>query len=128
MKLIKIAGMTLMGILAGIAGLMTITNPGRGDYERYAVEKLSTYLKDDVCNKAQGNKDVRPFLRNSCKTLVDTGRPQIQQIIAINTTRQNFLLFSIYQTELSLPAPISGYQFATVGVGQNFFTYQAEKI
>jgi hypothetical protein len=128
MKPIKIAGITFGSITAGLAACLVITNPGPKDYEGYATTTLSAYLKEDVCSQVQSARDFRPILRNSCKILVDTSRPHIEQIIAINTTRQNFLLFSIYQTELSLPAPLAGYQFSTLGLFGHFFTYQAEEI
>jgi hypothetical protein len=128
MKLVKIVRISLGGILLALAGAMVLSNPSPRDYERYATETLSVYLKDKVCSQAKAAPEWRSLLRGSCKTLVETSRPQIKQVVAVNTTRQNFLLFSIYQTDLALPEPLPSYQFATLGLFQNFLTYRAEKI
>lgn len=106
--------------------LMAIGNPGKPDYEDYAVETLSTYLKTEICPKAPA--DFGGFVQSYCKTLVDAGQPQIKQIIAQTTNQQNFLLFSIYQTTLSLPDPFPTYEFQTIGVMKQFYTYQAMEI
>jgi hypothetical protein len=113
-------------MLAAVGGFMTITNPAPQDYEQYATEELTTYLKDNVCTQAP--PDFGEVLRSYCKSMVDTGRPKIEQIIALQTRRQNFLLFSIYQTELSMPSPVPSYQFETLGMLHKFYTYQAEQL
>ena len=43
-----IGGVTLVG--SGV--LLAIGNPGTPDYEDYALETLSTYLKTEICPKA----------------------------------------------------------------------------
>lgn len=118
---------TLVGgiTLVGAGTCMVITNPGKPDYESYATEALTTYLKQEVCPQASG--ELGGFLKSHCKTLVDTGRPHIRQVIANKTIRQNYLLFSIYETELFLPAPVPSYQFETIGILRQFYTYQADK-
>ena len=112
--------------LAGIGGLMAITNPGQNAYQQYATEELSAYLKDNVC--PQLPKGLQNFLQSQCKALVDVGRPQIEQLISHQTRRQNFILFSIYQTNLSVTESFPSYHFETVGILQNFYIYQAEQL
>ncbi len=120
--LVLIGGVALMGV----GSLMTVTNPGQNDYEDYATETLTGYLKKEVCTQAP--LDLGGLLQNYCKTLVDTGRPQIQQIIARATRRHNYLLFSIYETQLSFPSPVPSYQFETIGAFAQFYTYEAERL
>jgi len=111
--------------LAGLGVVMALTNPSREVYEQYAVETLTTYLKNDACRKAPsvfGN-----VLQRQCKTLVDTGRPQIEQIITRSTQRYNFVFFSIYRTDLEVGPFLPAYQFDTLGVFQNFYIYRAEE-
>ncbi|HAG83010.1 MAG TPA: hypothetical protein DCL61_18075 [Cyanobacteria bacterium UBA12227] len=131
MKLLKtitaIGGMGLVGLGASMA----LTNPSRETYEQYAVERLTTYLKEDVCTQAPKQLDFLPqnpeFLQRQCKSLVDTGRPQIRQIISQTTDQQDFILFTIYRTDLNLNPLLPAYHFETVGVFQNFYTYQANQ-
>jgi hypothetical protein len=111
--------------LVGLGLVMALTNPGKDEYEQYAVEQLTTYLKDEACMEAPsvfGN-----FLQRQCKSLVDTGRPQIEQIIAEKTQRQNLILFSIYRTNLEVGPFLPAYHFESLGVFQKFYIYQAEQ-
>ncbi|MFM2060355.1 MAG: hypothetical protein RLZZ507_25 [Cyanobacteriota bacterium] len=113
---------------AGIAVLgvtMTMTNPQQPKYEEYAVEKLTTYLKTDFCQKTPN------FLQNliqfNCNHLVDSANPQIRDIIAATTKRQNYIVFSVYTTDLKIDNLIPGYKFETVGAFDNFYTYKSQK-
>ncbi len=116
---------TLLGItLSGLGGVMMFTNPGQGAYEQYATEELAVYLKDSVCSQVSST-DLEGVLRNGCKILVDTGRPQITHLISQTTQRQNYVLFSVYRTELNFESTLPSYQFETIGVLQNFYTYGA---
>ncbi len=125
MKSLKPLASISLFFLAGLATAMAITNPDSSTYEEYAVEKLTTYLKDDVCNQVP--KAFETLVQNSCASLIDSNRPQIQQIISRSTQRQNFILFSIYRTKLSISSVVPLYRFQTIGVMQNFYTYSAEQ-
>ncbi|MBD0389868.1 MAG: DUF4359 domain-containing protein, partial [Nostoc sp. C3-bin3] len=52
---------------------------------------------------------------------------QIQEIIARTTERQNYIIFSIYRTDLKISSWIPSYKFETVGAFDQFYTYTAEK-
>lgn len=111
--------------LAVFGAAMAITNPDEPSYEQYAVEQLTTYLTDDVCNQVP--KAFENLVKSSCASIVDSSRSEIQQVISRTTYRQNFIFFSIYYTDLSISPAIPFYRFQTVGVMQNFYTYSAEK-
>jgi hypothetical protein len=124
--------MQLLGAIAGVTlaclgSVMAMTNPGQGQYEDYATEELTSYLKRSVCTKTAGS--VKEALSSGCKTLVDTGRPHLEYIIAQTTTRQNYVLFSIYETDLAFNSSsvLPSYQFGTVGIFQKFYTYEADE-
>lgn len=121
-NIIKSAGIV---VLAALGTAMAMTNPSQSDYEEYALEQLTDYLKDNVCTQAP--KDFDNFLRRQCKTLVDSGRPQLRKMIAENTDQQNFLIFSIYHTELSVGPFLPSYNFETVAAFNKFYIYQAER-
>ncbi|MFN7198054.1 MAG: DUF4359 domain-containing protein [bacterium] len=125
MKLARLGGMVLGVVLGGIAGILLTTNPNRQDYEQYASQRLTSYLKDNVCARAQASLEVQALLRGYCKMLVDTGHPFLQEAITTNTSRKNFLIFSVYQTELSFPPPLPSYQFSTVGFLNKLYIYEA---
>jgi hypothetical protein len=108
-------------VLGGLVGVLLVTNPSQEEYEEYGAEQIITYLRENVCNQLPSG--LEGLLQNqACKTLVDIGSPQLPRIIEQNTKRYNYLLFSIYKTDLYL------YKFETVGIVQNFYTYQMEKM
>ncbi len=120
MKSLKPPASISLFVLAGLVTAMAMTNPDSSTYEEYAVERLNTYLKDDVCSQ------VPETSVQGCASLIDSNRLYVKQVIASNTQRQNFILFSIYRTNLSIIFfPL--YRFQTVGVMQNFYTYSAEQ-
>jgi hypothetical protein len=125
MKVLKIVAAIGGAAMAVLGVAMALTNPSQDTYEAYAVEQLTTYLKEEACMQVPsvfGN-----VLQRQCKTFVDTGRPKIQQIIAQTTQRQNFIFFSIYRTNLAIGPVLPVYHFETLGVFQNFYIYQAEQ-
>ncbi len=125
MKSLRIITYLGAAALVGLGVAMATTNPSRPAYEEYAVQRLTAYLKKDVCPKVP--KLVENLLHRECTVLVDSNRSKIQQIVSENTQRQNFIFFSIYQTDLAISPLVPSYHFATVGVLQNFYTYSAEK-
>ncbi len=125
MKSLRIITYVGAAALAALGVAMAMSNPGQSAYEKYAVQRLTEYLKIDVCTKAP--KVFENFLQRNCTLLVDSSQPQMQQIISESTRQRNFILFSVYTTDLSLNPLIPSYHFATVGAFQNFYTYAAEK-
>ncbi|MEB3174798.1 MAG: DUF4359 domain-containing protein [Cyanobacteriota bacterium] len=123
---LQVVSALAVSLAAGCGVLLALNNPGQRDYERYAAESLSFYLKDRVCPQAP--LTFNGALQSYCKTLVDASRPQITTVVARSTSRQNFLLFSVYETRLLLPAPLPGYQFQTLGIMGEFYTYDAQAL
>ncbi|GAB1541541.1 hypothetical protein NUACC21_42120 [Scytonema sp. NUACC21] len=118
-------------ICVGALGLGTIglamakTNPSQQKYEDYAVQQLSDYLKGNVCKKSQNI--FENIIKLNCSELLESATPQIREIISIRTERQDFLIFSVYRTDLTINNWIPSYKFETVGAFDNFYTYSAQK-
>lgn len=105
-------------VLLGLGVALAATNPGRDAYRDYAGDRLATYLQTDVCDDA-GN------FANVCESFVETSRPQLATIVDRGSERQNFLLFSLYHTDLSVPVPgVPQVRARSVGVFQQFYTYE----
>ncbi|MEH2247693.1 DUF4359 domain-containing protein [Nostoc sp.] len=116
------------GAAAGLAALgvtMAKTNPSQVEYEEYAVQRLTEYLKTDVCKKT--TNIIENLIHFNCDKLVDSANPQMQEIIARTTERQNYIIFSIYRTDLKINSWLPSYKFETVGAFEQFYTYSAEK-
>jgi len=117
----------VVGIAGGAALIAAIAmnNPGRTAYEEFATQELSAYVQENVCT--QGEASFRDILQAQCKKLVKSLQPQLQTIIAENTERNNWGLFSIYKTELYLADFWLSYEFGTVGVLGNLYIYKTEE-
>ncbi|MEA5580033.1 DUF4359 domain-containing protein [Nodularia harveyana UHCC-0300] len=119
-----ILGSTALGLAAfGVA--MATTNPSQAEYEEYATQRLTEYLKEDVCSKTQNF--LESLIKSQCDNLVDQASPQIREILSRSTEKQNYVIFTIYKTELKLSSLIPGYKFETVGGLNQFYTYMAER-
>lgn len=114
--------------LLALAGGMALSNPGQATYEEFAVERLTKVLKEEACQKLVFG------LEEQCPGWVDDNQAEIKQFVAENTRRQNFIVFSLYTTDLSvrslLPsvpffASLPSYHFETIGAFQTFYTYKA---
>jgi hypothetical protein len=123
----QIAGVIGIAVLA-LAGGMAVTNPGQATYEEFAVARLTKVLKEEACQKLGFG------LEEQCPEWVDDNQAEIKQFVAQNTQRQNFIIFSLYTTDLSvrslLPSipflsSLPSYHFETVGAFQTFYTYKA---
>lgn len=123
LQLIFKGGLITLGMLGG---LLIVTNPGQKTYKIYASTNLSNYLKDDICT--QGDGELGEFLTSQCKSLVDVSRPQLEEFISTKTERRNFLVFSIYETNLVLFESLPSYRFQTVGLLRQFYTYEHEEL
>lgn len=104
---------------------MVKSNPSEASYQQYAVTELSSYLKSNVCKKSLGILDK--LINNQCGKFVDTASPQIRDIIAASTERHDFIIFSVYRTELKVSDWVPSYKFETVGAFDKFYTYSAQQ-
>jgi hypothetical protein len=111
--------------IVGVGSAMAITNPRRQAYQEYAGDKMGTYLKEEVC--ADAPEALGGLLQRQCNNLVDSGQKPLQEMIANSTQRHNYFLFSIYETNLSLMSGLPSYQFKTIAVFQNFWTYESKE-
>lgn len=125
MKSLQVTTVIFGVALSGLGVAMAMSNPSQSKYEEFAAQQLATYVKDNFCTQAP--KAFSSFLEQQCKSLVDTGRPQIRQLISQSTQRQNYILFSVYQTDLTLSSLLPSYHFETVAVFENFYIYQADQ-
>ncbi|UKO98295.1 DUF4359 domain-containing protein [Nostoc sp. UHCC 0870] len=126
MKLFNIlAYVGSIGFAAVLGVVMANTNPSQPAYEDYAVQKLTSYLKKDVCNST--TKLIEKLINTNCDKLVSSANPQMRQILSATTERQDLILFSVYRTEFKLNSWIPSYRFETVGAFNNFYTYTAEQ-
>ncbi|MFP4008677.1 MAG: DUF4359 domain-containing protein [Spirulinaceae cyanobacterium] len=99
--------------LAILCGGMAIANPNPEAYTTYASVQLNGAVQEGICQgkelpdlgRLQGlATTLGQGIGELCKTAIASsgtlGFQVVQNYIEANTTRQNFLIFSIYQTKV----------------------------
>ncbi|NJM69517.1 MAG: DUF4359 domain-containing protein [Scytonema sp. RU_4_4] len=119
MTCLGVVGVTVLGMA------MANTNPNQTKYEDYAVQRLTEYLQSNVCKKSPNL--FENFIHWNCDKLLEAANPRMKEIISLSTEKQDFIIFSIYRTDLKLNDLVPSYQFETVGAFDNFYTYSAQK-
>lgn len=125
MKTRNVFTYAIAAVLAAAGIGMAATNPAPEAYDDYATAKLTTYLKDNACTQAPAV--LGDLLRGQCAEILNDNQEQIRRLIANSTDRQNWLLLSVYKTDLSVSNLLPSYHFETIGVFGNLYTYKAEK-
>lgn len=113
---------------------MAVTNPDQDSYNQYAARLLSQQLQEKECVKLDDS------FRDLCKLLErKEGQSLLRQLVSKNTQRQNFLLGSIYKTNLStrdvvpsflnnlLSLPAITYEAESIGLFGQFQTYRIDQ-
>lgn len=103
---------------------MAIMNPSEAAYEVYATQKVIKLLDQNVCAEAPQAFN----LKQDCKALLVSNRSYIQEFIANNTHRQDFLFFSLYTTDISVASFLPDYRVEAVGAFRQFHIYQTAQI
>ncbi len=91
--------MKLQVILIGaavIAGVMAVTNPSKERYIEYATDQFSESGKTSIC--AGDNMPIAA--QQSCKFVISQGKGVIKSMVTNSTKQQNFVLFSLYETDM----------------------------
>lgn len=123
----KFKNTSITGImLIGLGAIAFLTNPHEQSYQKYATVALKSQLQEKVCT--QVSEELGAWLEGQCQMMVNTASPYLAQVISQQSSRKNFLLFSIYQADLPFPPPLSTYHLETIGILGNFYTYQAQKL
>ena len=115
---------------------LTLTNPTQEEYEAFAVEQAKGYLKAEVCPEKLPL--IGRALEEECQAFLDSeaAQPQLRAVIARATQRHNFVLFSLYETELAInnlfPLIPSGllpaYEIKSVGLARSLHIYGADSL
>jgi hypothetical protein len=107
--------------VCGLGGIMALTNPDRSAYEVYAVEQLVNLARNQ-CDRAPSG--FRAVLQGPCRAAIESIKPQLGPMLAAATTRQNYILFSIYRSDISIPSANFNAQIESIGILNSFYTYK----
>ncbi len=125
-----LSGIVFCAAIAGLGFMFNSMNPSQAEYETFALKQM----KRELCPKV-------PVFGKDCPRFLDENETEVKKILRERTRREDFGLFSRYETHLSLRSilppeavpflsmlPIStGYDLETIGVLGNFYIYQAKE-
>ncbi len=106
---------------SGLVGVMALTNPDRSAYENYAVDRISDLAKDQ-CDRAPAGLGI--LLQGPCRAAIEAYKPQLRPLLSATTSRQNWVLLSIYRSDISIPAVNLNARVESIGIFDRFFTYK----
>ncbi len=109
------------GLVVITSVVLLFTNPSERRYEEFATEQLVIYAKENICSANSGNLE-QAIKSQVCNLMIDTGRNKIPELITEKSQRKNYLLFSIYETDLFL------YEFQTIGIFNSFYILDVQEI
>ncbi|WP_069789331.1 DUF4359 domain-containing protein [Cyanobacterium sp. IPPAS B-1200] len=107
--------------LAIFGGILMFTNPNQKQYEEFAEEKLSLYAKENLCQAGASGLD-QVVKSQVCHMMVEAGKGQIPRVVRETTQKKDYMVLSIYETNLYL------YKFRTIGVFNNFYVLDVNQL
>ena len=106
---------------SGLGGVMALTNPNQSGYESFAVDRIGELAKDK-CDQAPDGLGV--FIQGPCRAAIEAYKPELRPILATATSRQNWVLFSIYRSNILVPIVNLQVQVESIGIFDRFFVYK----
>ncbi|MFT5143301.1 MAG: hypothetical protein ACI80V_000498 [Rhodothermales bacterium] len=101
----KILGLV---VLAGVAGLLFVSNPSKDEFEDYVQSRVEDRLKGE-----------NPNQRRLGRMLTEMGSSIVGSLAARTAERKDFLLFSLYAVDIGADGdPDESWRF--VGIGGTF--------
>lgn len=109
--------------MAAVLGLIA-TNPAEVEFESFAAEHLTRAAVEELCSDSALPALARLIVRD-CPRLVESQRALLGKLALTASQRRNFLLFSLYSTDLGgqrlLPDwSIPRYRLLTLAVAGRF--------
>ena len=107
---------------AGLGGVMALTNPNpsQSAYESFIVDRISELTKDK-CDRAPN--ELRVFIQGPCRAAIKALEPELQPLLAISTNRENWVLFSIYRSNILVPIVDWQVQVESIEDPDRFYLY-----
>ncbi|MGC1308675.1 MAG: DUF4359 domain-containing protein [Phormidesmis sp.] len=112
--------------LAALGGTLAFTNPSEADYADYVSQTMSNEAQAYLCEPKGEipslSQRIDEAVSGLCQSTIGKvlGNDSIEEIVAENTERKNYLFFSTYETK----APLETYK--TVGIFDRFYPYAKE--
>jgi len=120
------------GLLLGGMGLgLVLTNPGPAAFEEFAAGRLAALLQEELCRE-DGLPLMLRLVIQDCEAMVESQRPVLGRLAALQTRRRDLGLLSFYSTTLGgqqvLPRwRLPHYEALTLAVAGRFVVLRASE-
>ena len=114
-------GLLMIVAGSGLGGVMALTNPSQSAYESFAVDRIGDLAKDK-CDRAPNG--LGAFIQGPCRAAIEAYKPELRPILAAATSRQNWVLFSVYRSNIMVPIVNLQVQVESIGIFDRFFVYK----
>lgn len=92
-----------------------VTNPNQKKFEQFVAKKGNKTIQQEVCkNNFQSRDILENFASKACTLISNTSMELVARFVAENSTRHNYLLFSIYELDVNI------HKSKTLGLFNNF--------
>jgi len=121
-----------LGLLLGAVGVgLALTNPGPAAFEEFAAGRLSALLREELCRE-DGLPLMLRLVIQDCPAIVESQRPVLGRLAALQTRRRNLGLLSLYSTSLGgqqvLPRwRVPRYEALTLAMAGRFVVLRASE-
>jgi hypothetical protein len=118
------------GLLLGGLGVgLALTNPGPAAFEEFAAGRLAALLREELCRE-DGLPLMLRLVIQDCPAMVESQRPVLGRLAAVQTRRRNLGLLSLYSTSLGgqqvlLRWRLPHYEALTLAVAGRFVLLRA---
>ncbi|MDX2254270.1 MAG: DUF4359 domain-containing protein [Pseudanabaenaceae cyanobacterium bins.39] len=110
-----VTSMKLQGILIGavvLAVVMAVSNPPQDRYTEHMILQFADRSKETFCQSDRATQQQCQF---AIAMLASQGKPLLRAFIENSTRHQNFVIFSVYTTDLP------NQKLTTIAAFGNFF-------
>ena len=110
---------------------LVITNPGSAAFEDYAGRRLSGLLREELCRE-QGMPLMLRLVIQDCPALIESQRPVLGRLAALQSRRLNLVLLSLYSTNLGGQTLLASwrlprYRALTLAIAGQFLVIKASE-
>ena len=120
------AALLALALGGGVAAAgLAFTNPGPGEFESFAADRLTQLLSEELCDNDGLPMLMRLMIRD-CPGLVAAQHTTLGRLALAHTRRRNLGLFSLYSTAIGGQSLLDGlrvprYHATTVAIAGRFW-------
>lgn len=106
-----------LAVIGAITITLVVTNPDQETFLNYGTQAMATEIKEGICDRS----NLANLVKDICQSAIDQQKGSIRVYLNNFTRRQNYIIGSIYTTELPNSKHIA------IGAFGNFISFKQDK-